>query len=186
MNDFTPRDQAGENQPAPVDPSPVAADASDGASSKWLSKIGFFVLAIGVFFGLKFYNKNSTSDNVKQQMYEICAEFPDQARIRKIIDKHHDHCFEESFRMGGRRSSSKFDDERYVKMMTSAIQREIAGDVGLQQMLAAVQQAEENEVAEETDVDEETDAAREEPSAEANSSPEEPVVEAAELDEPRP
>lgn len=146
MNEFAPQDssankpaQSAENQfpEANYTARTVANDNSKSeVAYKWLVKGGLAVVAIAFVFGMKMYNKSSASDDAKKQLHQAYAGHPEAARIEQLINQHHERCFDASYKVGGRRSSDKFDVDKYVSMMQAAIETDLTGNDGLQQLLA--------------------------------------------------
>jgi hypothetical protein len=133
MNQYAPQDQPPQDPNSSEMPqidvgqsgSTRAAKAPASGGMKHLGTIGSIVIALVVVFGLKFYNKSKASDEVKQEIYAAFAEAEDQTLIRKLIDRHHDRCFDAAYTMGGRRSGGKFDEKKYATSMIAAIEADL-------------------------------------------------------------
>lgn len=76
-----------------------------------LVKFGGALLILAVFFGLKFYNKMSAENDVKDQLVSLCAETPD---CMKAVDTYYKSCFEKSYSIGGRRRSGGIKADKLV------------------------------------------------------------------------
>lgn len=94
-------------------------------SSSWGVTILIAVVIGAGLIGWKYWNKSSSSDEVKQEVKDLFKDFEDQKLIGTLIDKHHDACFDECYTMGGRRRSAKFDADRYLQMMADRIRTDL-------------------------------------------------------------
>jgi hypothetical protein len=75
------------------------------------------ILIIAVVVGLKFYNRSSSHDEAKARLLEVCE---GDAGCIKAVEQHYERCFEASYKMGGRRQSSKFDLNKLVGCLNDA------------------------------------------------------------------
>jgi hypothetical protein len=94
-------------------------------TSSWVGGLLIGLVLIGAVFGYKYWNKSSTSDEVKQDVLKAFSAFEDQKLIRSLVDKHHDECFDACYTMGGRRRSAKFDSDQYIQMMSQRIRTDL-------------------------------------------------------------
>jgi hypothetical protein len=74
------------------------------------------LLAIVAIVGMKFYGKASAHDDVKGRLVALCET---DAECVADVEKHFDACFDSSYKMGGRRSSSKLDTDALVKCVNT-------------------------------------------------------------------
>jgi hypothetical protein len=74
------------------------------------------LLGVVVLLGMKFYNKASAHDDVKARMVSLCEA---DAECVADVEKHFDPCFESSYKLGGRRSSSKLDQDALVRCVNT-------------------------------------------------------------------
>jgi hypothetical protein len=70
------------------------------------------LLGVVAILGMKFYNKASAHDDVKARLVVLCEA---DAECQADVEKHYDACFESSYKLGGRRQSSKLDVDALVK-----------------------------------------------------------------------
>jgi hypothetical protein len=93
---------------------------------------------------MKFYDKGSAEAEIKAGMHEWVANSAgyaaDPAYADSLFEKCHGPAFEHCYSMGGRRTSAKFDDGRYIAELTAAMSAQAQADgraelaVGLQEM----------------------------------------------------
>jgi hypothetical protein len=81
-----------------------------------MKRLAGALVAIVAIVGMKFYNKASAHDNVQSQLIQLCA--GDDA-CQTAVRTHYEACFDASYKMGGRRSSSKLDADTLVKCINS-------------------------------------------------------------------
>lgn len=74
------------------------------------------VVSIALILGLKFYNKNAAAHDVKARLVEICEQ--DSACVT-AVDRHLEACFEQAYKMGGRRRSSRLESEQLVQCINT-------------------------------------------------------------------
>jgi hypothetical protein len=74
------------------------------------------LLGVVALLGMKFYNKASAHDDVKARLDALC-----EADGECVADgeKHYDACFDSSYKMGGRRTSSKLDVDGLVRCVNT-------------------------------------------------------------------
>jgi hypothetical protein len=75
------------------------------------------VFAIVAVLGMKFYGKASAHDDVKARLVELCES---DTGCLSAVEAHYDACFDGSYKMGGRRSSSKLDVDALVACVNEA------------------------------------------------------------------
>ena len=76
-----------------------------------LRKLGGIVLVVAVIIGMKMYNKQSTSKEVKAELVKLCE--GDQKCVA-AVETHFEGCFDSSYSIGGRRRSGKLDSDQLV------------------------------------------------------------------------
>ena len=74
------------------------------------------LLGVVVVLGMKFYNKASAHDDVKSRLVALCEA---DAECVADVEKHYDGCFDASYKMGGRRQSSKLDVDALVRCVNT-------------------------------------------------------------------
>lgn len=74
------------------------------------------LLGIVAILGMKFYNKASAHDDVKARLVALCEA---DAECVADVEKHYGACFDLSYKMGGRRQSSKLDVDALVKCVNT-------------------------------------------------------------------
>jgi len=81
-----------------------------------MKRLAGAVVAVVAIVGMKFYNKASAHDDVQARLIELCE--GDNA-CQTAVRAHYDACFDASYKMGGRRQSSKLDLNTLVKCVNS-------------------------------------------------------------------
>ncbi len=81
-----------------------------------MKRIAGALVAIVAIVGMKFYNKASAHDDAQGQLIQACA--GDEA-CQTAVRTHYEACFDASYKMGGRRQSSKLDADSLVKCINS-------------------------------------------------------------------
>jgi len=81
-----------------------------------MKRLAGALVAIVAIVGMKFYSKASAHDNVQAQLIQLCE--GDNA-CQTAVRTHYDACFDSSYKMGGRRQSSKLDESALVKCVNS-------------------------------------------------------------------
>lgn len=83
------------------------------------------LVAVVIGFGFRMWSKAGDNAQVKQEMIDVVAAFPNyqekRAYYHRLIDRHHAAAFEASYALGGRRQSNSFDAERYVVSISKAM-----------------------------------------------------------------
>jgi hypothetical protein len=65
---------------------------------------------------MKAYNKASAHDDVRARLVALCET---DAECVADVDRHYEACFDASYKMGGRRQSSKLDVEALVRCVNT-------------------------------------------------------------------
>lgn len=78
---------------------------------KWVKTVAGVVMAVGVVFGFKFYNKFQTANDVKRKLLAACAE---DTQCAASVDIHFDPCFEANYDLGSRRRSGDLDGPKFA------------------------------------------------------------------------
>lgn len=81
-----------------------------------MKRLAGALVAIAAMVGMKFYNKASAHDDVQARLVALCE--GDDA-CQTAVRTHYDACFDASYKMGGRRQSSKLDLSTLVKCVNS-------------------------------------------------------------------
>ena len=81
-----------------------------------MKRLAGALVAIVAIVGMKFYNKASAHDNVQSELIQLCE--GDDA-CQTAVRSHYEGCFDASYKMGGRRQSSKLDLNNLVKCVNS-------------------------------------------------------------------
>src|SRR5262245_2562248 len=94
----------------------------------FVSRLLPIAIVIAVFVGWKLYNKSKASDQVRQQARVLVERFPDYSDNKEYygsaFDRLHGQAFDHSYNMGGRRTSSSFDDDKYLAVLIGLVQRD--------------------------------------------------------------
>ena len=77
-----------------------------------MKRVAAVLIGVALVLGLKFYNKNAAAHDVKARLVELCEQ--DSACVA-AVDQNFDACFEQAYKMGGRRKSSHLESERLVQ-----------------------------------------------------------------------
>jgi hypothetical protein len=77
-----------------------------------MKRVAGAVIGVALVLGLKFYNKNAAAHDVKARLVELCEQ--DSACVA-AVDRSFDACFEQAYKMGGRRQSSRLESDQLVK-----------------------------------------------------------------------
>jgi len=81
-----------------------------------MKRLAGALVAIVAMVGMRFYNKASAHDDVQARLIELCE--GDNA-CQTAVRTHYEACFDASYKMGGRRQSSKLDLNTLVKCVNS-------------------------------------------------------------------
>lgn len=81
-----------------------------------MKRLAAALVAVVAIVGMKFYNKASAHDDVQARLIELCE--GDDA-CQTAVRAHYDACFDQAYRMGGRRQGSKLDLDRLVQCVNS-------------------------------------------------------------------
>jgi len=99
---------------------------SDGTGVNTILGWGAVLLVAAVLsIGFKMWSKSDDNAQVKKEMIEVVATFPNygekRAYYHRLIDRHHAAAFEASYALGGRRRGNTFDAQRYVASIARAM-----------------------------------------------------------------
>lgn len=79
------------------------------------------ILIAGAVIGYKFHAKNSTNAELHDSIIKVFENIPqyetEKEYVTKIFDEAHAHAFEAAYKMGGRRTSTSFDKDRYLNLL---------------------------------------------------------------------
>ena len=81
-----------------------------------MKKVAGALFGIVALVGMKFYNKASAHDDVRARLVQLCE--GDNA-CQTAVSTHYEACFDSSYKMGGRRQSSKLDESALVNCVNS-------------------------------------------------------------------
>jgi hypothetical protein len=81
-----------------------------------MKRVAGALIGIVALVGMKFYNKASAHDDVQARLIQLCE--GDDA-CQTAVRTHYEACFDASYKMGGRRQSSKLDLNTLVKCVNS-------------------------------------------------------------------
>lgn len=107
--------------------SQAAARRTSSGVPGWVWRVGAGVLAVIVIFGMKLAVKSSDDADVRQAAVERYSQLGLATRqeVQSLVDRHHSSCFDQSYRLGGRRQSNKFDVDKYLTLMDQRILPEL-------------------------------------------------------------
>jgi hypothetical protein len=74
------------------------------------------LLGVTLVFGLKFYNRSSTASDVKAHLVQLCH---GESGCLSAVEHHFDTCFEQAYKMGGRRQASQLQSGELVQCLNS-------------------------------------------------------------------
>ena len=73
-----------------------------------------------------------TAEQIREEAFVLVQDFPRYEEFKPYYDaafeEHHGMAFDQSYEMGGRRSGSKFDSDKYVAILVALIERDAAED----------------------------------------------------------
>jgi hypothetical protein len=81
-----------------------------------MKRLAGALVAIVAILGMKFYNKASAHDDVQGRLIELCE---GDSACQTAVRTHYDTCFDQAYKMGGRRQGSKLDLDNLVKCVNS-------------------------------------------------------------------
>lgn len=70
------------------------------------------IIVLAIVIGFRFYNKNTSYNDVRAQMLEFCQGV---SKCEAILKEHFDTCFDDSYSMGSRRRSGGLDSQSFVE-----------------------------------------------------------------------
>ena len=79
-------------------------------------RILFGVLAGVVALGMKFYNKSTDSQEIKAHLVSLCA---GDNRCVKSVETNFEPCFDQAYKMGGRRQASHLQSDEFIACMNN-------------------------------------------------------------------
>jgi hypothetical protein len=114
-----PASAAGNRNPPPT------ADEASRSLPKWVKQVGGLLLVVSLYFGSRGCNRWQASREARNASVEALSEVVGAEDAQALVDRHHDACFDETYRTGwGRRQAAKFDAEVYVKCIVRAVEKE--------------------------------------------------------------
>jgi hypothetical protein len=79
-------------------------------------KLAAALVGVVAILGMKFYNKASAHDDVQGRLVQLCA---GDTECVAAVGQHYEACFDASYKMGGRRTSSRLDLNALVKCVNT-------------------------------------------------------------------
>lgn len=86
-----------------------------------MGKVGGNIVALviaGVMLSMRYSDKSDASGEYREQVSVLLASLPDYAEGQEyyeaLCDQHHEACFDEHYRIGGRRSGPSFDSDAFI------------------------------------------------------------------------
>lgn len=99
---------------------------------KSLSRIIPIALIIAAVVGWKMYNKNQASDAVRKEAVLLVQAFPsyeeNKGYFDSAFDELHDQAFDQAYKIGGRHTSSSFDEKNYLAFLVGLYHRKATND----------------------------------------------------------
>jgi hypothetical protein len=72
------------------------------------------VLGVAAVFGMKMYNKGAAASDVKSHLVRVCD---GETACVDAVNQNFDACFEQAYKMGGRRRSSRLDSKQLASCL---------------------------------------------------------------------
>jgi len=79
-------------------------------------KVAGALVGVVLVLGMKFYNKASAHDDVQGRLVQLCA---GDTECVAAVGQHYEACFDASYKMGGRRTSSRLDLDALVRCVNT-------------------------------------------------------------------
>jgi len=106
----------------------------------------FKYCSLAIFIGGAIYaavgtvsNSVHRKDDIKaaqKRVMAVFAQVEDQDQVRKLVQKHSDRCYAESYKIGGTSAPSGMDADKYVALITQAIDFDLrVADGSLKKMI---------------------------------------------------
>ena len=76
--------------------------------------LGILVAVVAVF-GMKFYNKSSSANEVRTHLESLC----DDAQCKQAVATHFESCFDAAYKMGGHRRSSSLEAGQLIQCINT-------------------------------------------------------------------
>ena len=99
---------------------------------KVLFRLVPFVVIIAALVGFKYYNKSKANKQIREEAFVLVQDFPRYEEFKPYydaaFDEHHGMAFDQSYKMGARRSGSTFDSDKYVAILVALIEHDAAED----------------------------------------------------------
>jgi hypothetical protein len=74
------------------------------------------LLGAAALLGMKFYNKSADHTAVKARLVELCK---GDSRCLQSVETNFEACFEQSYKMGGRRKAAQLDTDQFTSCLNS-------------------------------------------------------------------
>ncbi|QSQ19506.1 hypothetical protein JY651_29830 [Pyxidicoccus parkwayensis] len=78
---------------------------------EYLKKLGLGLVVAAAVIGYKFYSKSSAKTEVREQLQRICEK---DAECLGSVEQHFESCFEQHYKLGGRRRAGGLDQSAMV------------------------------------------------------------------------
>jgi hypothetical protein len=91
--------------------------------------VGVAVVVLILSFFLIHARKKQEGGEAKERILKHYANYPDQALVKKLVNKYHSKCENACFDAGNRYRASSFDHTKYRNMMRERIDRELGYDM---------------------------------------------------------
>jgi hypothetical protein len=72
------------------------------------------LLGVGLVLGLKYYNRSSAATDVKAHLVQLCE---GESGCLSAVEHNFDGCFEQAYKMGGRRQASHLESGELVQCL---------------------------------------------------------------------
>jgi hypothetical protein len=79
-------------------------------------RVLFGLLAGIAALGMKFYNKSTDSQELKARLVSLCA---GDSRCVQSVDTNFDACFDQAYKLGGRRTASHLESDEFIACMNN-------------------------------------------------------------------
>jgi hypothetical protein len=88
----------------------------------YLKKLGLGLVVAAAVIGYKFYSKSSSKSEVRTRLEQICEK---DADCLSSVDQHFESCFEQHYKLGGRRRAGGLDGSAMVSCINGKAGKEL-------------------------------------------------------------
>jgi len=85
---------------------------------KWVKMSAGLVMALGLVFGFKFYQKFLTANQVKHKLLAACAE---DSQCATAVNQNFDGCFDANYSLGSRRRLGHLDAPKFADCLEQKV-----------------------------------------------------------------